>query len=1500
MSDTDDLLSAAFRGASRARPGTVRTREDNEALLELLRIRRALVNERRLARGQRALSAGGRPISSSGAEREQRYLRAQRSYAEEEERRRETISPEDRRLLAVDQGGERVRDNASVSAPAPRSRAERFLENASEGLRSYSPAALLGRTVARSVERREAENLGRTFYDRTTEDERERRAVSALRNEGDPADSVLDYAADFAGQMAGGAAGDPTTLIAPGRRLVTQALGAAGIGGAVDTALQGAEINEGVRDEYSPLQTAISTIAGPVVVGGAHVAGRGLRRAGRAIDNVRGANDLPNADYGETRARQSVDEVITQPDARVDDIDPVAPVREPTFFEEAPVRAENRLNTENVPSSAEDAFRQNEYFSAMENRHVEDEIDWDFNSYVDNIRRSLRDEPGSRAFIDRLVSIVGDDLTVRTGGDGGAPHGVMGWYEPASHSMWARYADDAQTSLHELTHAAIMSRLGMNLEGASPQLRNQAETLLYDLNRLSEAEGSPLREYYGLTSLDEFLSEVSSNASFQRALKETPVPGRPGMTMWDRVVEWFRQVLRLDPKHRDMLDRALDVHDRAIREAEAQPSRVEGWEDRVASRPTPDRPSDPLDDAVDALAGASRELSQPRGNDDIANGFVDLGDAVRNLPSRADGALEPRPVQDVIADANTQRAETGQVDQRTSDELIDQFVDRWQTYNERPEDAIGDGFLDLANAIRDLPSPASRFDDLAARFTAALNEAGRATAETLRLRKEEMARRSARLRSIRESVGGEAGHQAELASLRGELPRVDFEGVREKFSQQDVDDLISAVNNNPSLGLWESLHARSGLLKLLDGEVPQRSQLALLGRVFPSDFMRSALSRRSRIRKWKEGAVSWLNLPRSLMSSFDLSAPFRQGLFLVNRGEFWKALPEMFRQYGHGFKKSDHAFETLMDGIRTRPTYELMNRSGLALTGDKYNLSSREEDFMSDIAEKIPGVGRAVAASSRAYSGFLNKLRADVFDTFVTQARNAGIDLATDEHALRSIGSFINTATGRGNLGKTLNRAAPALNAVFFSPRLIASRFNLGLNPFYYRSLHPLARREAIKSLLSLGGIASTILSVAALAGADVEMDPRSSDFAKIRVGNTRYDVLGGFTQYYTLAARLLTNSTVSMQGNEQEFNGDFTSNNRLNVLMRFLRSKFSPVASYVADALAGSNVVGQPFQSPLGTATEVANAGSVGQGIRSVGEDSTIQRFLPLFLQDMFKMVQEYGPSGVPMAAPGFFGIGTQTFNPNQTRGNQIAPVVEPESPAGQEVARLSEGGSPLIDRPSRTLTIGGLERRLDDTQFELYVNVSNRYASDEIAVAMADPEWQGMSDTERREEIRLIVREARESARDDVFGEGNPAATAIRAGVEAINPEQAPAPGNVEDLEGAESNLNAWNNPDSVDSVEEDTSPAEGRTFAAGRVTSGRRTPNGNRAVGGVPNSAHLSGDAFDFVPAEGQSMARLAQQAREFFGPGATIINEGDHVHVALEGMGAPYLGRNGTRR
>ena len=75
---------------------------------------------------------------------------------------------------------------------------------------------------------------------------------------------------------------------------------------------------------------------------------------------------------------------------------------------------------------------------------------------------------------------------------------------------------------------------------------------------------------------------------------------------------------------------------------------------------------------------------------------------------------------------------------------------------------------------------------------------------------------------------------------------------------------------------------------------------------------------------------------------------------------------------------------------------------------------------------------------------------------------------------------------------------------------------------------------------------------------------------------------------------------------------------------------------------------------------------------------------------------------------------------------------------------------------------------------------------------------------------------------------------------------------------------------------------------------MTSGRRTPEGNRAVGGVPNSRHLTGTAADW---DGPDLNAVLREVQGLPGLRKAFIHK-NHVHGEGNWQ-VPYFGKNGTK-
>ena len=390
----------------------------------------------------------------------------------------------------------------------------------------------------------------------------------------------------------------------------------------------------------------------------------------------------------------------------------------------------------------------------------------------------------------------------------------------------------------------------------------------------------------------------------------------------------------------------------------------------------------------------------------------------------------------------------------------------------------------------------------------------------------------------------------------------------------------------------------------------------------------------------RTGAVT--DLIRLFMTTGEFSFALRQGgAYAMSHPLLWsKALVASFKSFG-----SARSLYDINKKIYERDNAHLYEKAGLTLIHEGMSLTNTEEVIMNYWMDKLP----VVQNFNRAAIGFFNTMRADMFDMgYQTLGRTHTLT----QEEMEVWANYINVMSGRGGLG-TLEPAALFLNRTFFSARYVASRFQFiggaikapimsigGENKQAYR----LIAREYARFGLGL----AAILALGVAVGGDVETDPRSTNFGKIRFGKRRLDYAMGFGQIVRFMAQMLTGSTKTGSGRVRPLRGAnvffaddkffqkkaekrYGSADIMKVIGRFARSKLSPQFGLAVNVVTGENYIGDEV-TMLNTAAS----------------------FLPMTYGDIYDALKEEGvPTNVSLTVLAFLGMGLQTYD---TNGNKIS----------------------------------------------------------------------------------------------------------------------------------------------------------------------------------------------------------------------------------------------------
>ncbi|HLL73586.1 MAG TPA: M15 family metallopeptidase [Pyrinomonadaceae bacterium] len=522
-------------------------------------------------------------------------------------------------------------------------------------------------------------------------------------------------------------------------------------------------------------------------------------------------------------------------------------------------------------------------------------------------------------------------------------------------------------------------------------------------------------------------------------------------------------------------------------------------------------------------------------------------------------------------------------------------------------------------------------------------------------------------------------------------------------SGDEIDELLRDVRDDPNIA--ETIPVNPN---------PRRRRLgAALEALTPPQFVRRAAREIRDV----------VNVTKAIPASFDNSALFGQGAIIS--GARPSLIPSAVADSARS-AMSRTKFEAFKKNLVTHPDQQLREDSGLYLA----SIGQGEETFGSRFADRIPGV----AASQRAYEATLDSLRSNAADLYFDELKRAGLTFETDPKAFRDVARWINVATGRGELGR-LEPLADVLNLPMFSPRLLASKFNI-ISPVRYARMHPAARKIALREMFRATGSLGVTMGLAKLAGADVDLDPFSAGFGTIEADGTSYDLSGGRIRALRVAAQLADSLN-------RERRGETVKDNRKPAVLveRFFRAYLSPAGQLSADYLTGEDFEGNAFGSKEWKPGEMR-----------FGE---LDRLMPFAVKEIRDAYHKAGVVGAVKAAPTFVGVGVHTkdksFEPREPllseRNQRVLDAL------GVDLEHMGKKGKRnLTVRPGRSVegvTGDSITPHGDTEKYNGGMGMSPEKFNEELSAELNrvideevdSPDWDTMTNEERARRLDVVL---------------------------------------------------------------------------------------------------------------------------------------------------------------
>lgn len=324
---------------------------------------------------------------------------------------------------------------------------------------------------------------------------------------------------------------------------------------------------------------------------------------------------------------------------------------------------------------------------------------------------------------------------------------------------------------------------------------------------------------------------------------------------------------------------------------------------------------------------------------------------------------------------------------------------------------------------------------------------------------------------------------------------------------------------------------------------------------------------------WINATKSLLGATKGLVASFTSHAPLKHGFMaLFEDPKSW--LKNYVTQFSDAAKEIKG--ENVMDAIRAEGYSRENSMNGVYDKWIPGELSKTNEEYHSNLPAKIPVLGRLYSGSKTMFDGFNLKMRMDLVDHYVNIVKKMGLD-PQDADTAKAWGKLAIDQTG----GKTTN-PDNALGFFLFSQRLLkAEANNLTLHLFDKTATTAVKIQSAKTLAKAVAGVAAVMATANAIKPGTVELDPRSSNAGKIKIGDTRFDIEGGYGSMITLGARIAAaisgNAAIksSSTGVLSSLGSGIGQTSYGELIGDFLQGRGSPVEQIISDLANGQTYAG-------------------------------------------------------------------------------------------------------------------------------------------------------------------------------------------------------------------------------------------------------------------------------------------------------------------------------------